>query len=125
MSPSEAAFASIFRLSAAAACSSRAMSVACLTTRLTGSIDEIFNSSTVNFTFISSNLANFLALPFVLRQAIHGAIIEKCTLFERCAIGSHVWLGFNPSNINHGFCHYTDDVTHIAGLQSQQHRETQ
>jgi hypothetical protein len=30
---------------------------------------------------------------------------------------SHVWPDFNPSNINHELCHYTDDVTRIAGLQ--------
>jgi hypothetical protein len=35
---------------------------------------------------------------------------------------SHAWLGFNPSNVNHELCRYTDDVTRMAGLQLEQHQ---
>jgi len=37
----------------------------------------------------------------------------------------HAWQGFNPSNINHELCHYTDDAACMARLQSQQPRESQ
>jgi hypothetical protein len=40
-------------------------------------------------------------------------------------IESHAWSGFNRSNINHELCHYTDDVMQMAGLQPQQHDESQ
>jgi hypothetical protein len=32
-------------------------------------------------------------------------------------VTSHAWGGFNPSNINHELCLYTDDVIRMAELQ--------
>jgi hypothetical protein len=54
---------------------------------------------------------------------------------ELCHYTDHVtyMLGFNPTNINHELCHHTDHVTYMLGfnptnivnLNSQQHGELQ
>ena len=48
-------------------------------------------------------------------------LVRKWEL-ESQGIGSHAWPGFNPSNVDHELCHYTDDVTRMAGLQLWQRR---